>query len=60
MLIGSPYNLNNKSEDLPNAISIDNNIVSHVTSNKCLGVLLNEKLTFETHMSIHVKSCAMV
>ena len=39
MLIGSPHYLNNKSKDLPNAISIDNNIVSHVTSNKCLGVL---------------------
>ena len=41
MLIWSPYYLNNKSEDLPNAIAIDNlnNIVSHVTSNKCLGVL---------------------
>ena len=41
-------------------ISIDNNTVSHVTSDKCLGVLLNEKLTFEAHMSIYVKSRALV
>ena len=60
MPIGSPYNLNNKSEDLANAIFIDNNTVSHVTSDKCLGVLLYEKLTFEAHMSIYVKSRALV
>ena len=50
MLNRSTYNFNNKSNDLPDAISIDNNIVSHVTSNKCLGVLLDEKLSFETHI----------
>ena len=43
-------NLNNKSKDLPDAISIDNNIVSYVTSYKYLGVLIDEKLTFETHV----------
>ena len=48
-----------KSGDLPNAISIDNNLVSRVTSNKCLGVLLDEKLTFETHIEyISIKACA--
>ena len=35
MVVGSKYNLNTKSGDLPNAIFIDNNLVSHVTSNKC-------------------------
>ena len=59
MLIGSTYNLNNKSKDLPDSLSIDNNIVSHVTSNKCLGVLLDEKLKFETHIEcICKKACA--
>ena len=59
MLIGSRYNLNNKSKDLPDSLSIDKKIVSHVTSNKCLGVLLDEKLTFETHIKyICKKSCA--
>ena len=31
-------------------MSIENNIVSHVTSYKCLGNLLDEKLTFRTHI----------
>ena len=30
MLIGQTYNLNNKSKDLPDAISIDNDTVLHV------------------------------
>ena len=50
MVVGSTYNLNTKSGDLSNVISIDNNLVSRVPSNKCLGVLLDEKLTFETHI----------
>ena len=40
----------NKSGNLPNVISIDNNMVSHVASNICWGVLLDEKLTFDTHI----------
>jgi len=59
MVVGSTYNLNIKSGDLSNVISIDNNLVSRVPSNKCLGVLLNEKLTFETHIEyICKKACA--
>ena len=59
MLIGWTHNLNKKSKNLPAATSIDNNIVSRVTSNKCLGVLLDEKLTFETHTEyICRKACA--
>ena len=50
MVVGSTYNLNTKSEDLSNVISINNNLVSRVLSNKCLGVLLYEKLTFESHI----------
>ena len=61
MLTLSTYNSNNKSKDLPDALSIDNNIISHLTSNKCLGVLLDEKLTFETHIGyIYVKRHALV
>ena len=55
MVVGSTYNLNTKSEDLSNVISIDNNLVSRVPSNKCLGVVLDEKLTFELILSIYVK-----
>ena len=63
MVVGSTYNLKNnlntKSGDLSNVISIDNNLVSRVPSNKCLGVLLDEKLTFETHIEyICKKACA--
>ena len=51
--------LNTKSGDLSNVISIDNNLVSRVPSNKCLEVLLDEKLTFETHIEyICKKVCA--
>ena len=59
MVVGSTYNLNTKSGDLSNVISIDNNLVSRLPSNKCLGVLLDEKLTFETHSEYMCKkTCA--
>ena len=59
MVVGSTYNLNTKSGDLSNVISIDNNLVSRIPSNKCLGVLLVEKLTFETYIEyICKKACA--
>jgi len=51
--------LNTKSGDLSNLISIDNNLVSRVPSDKCLGVLLDEKITFETLIEcICEKACA--
>ena len=59
MVVGSTYNLNTKSGDLSNVISIDNNLVSLVPSNKCLGVLLDEKLTFETHIECICKKAYM-
>ena len=46
MVVGSTYNLNTKSGDLSTVISIDNKLDSRVPSNKCLGVLLDEKLTY--------------
>ena len=59
MVVGSTYNLNTKSGDLSNVISIDNNLVSRVTSNNCLGVLLDEKLTFEIYIEYTCKkACA--
>ena len=59
MVVASTYNLNTKSGDLSNVISNDINLVSRVPSNKCLGVLLDEKLTFETHIEyICKKACA--
>ena len=59
MVVGSTYNLNTKPRELSNVISIDSNLVLRVPSNKCLGVLLDEKLTFETHIDyICKKACA--
>ena len=59
MVVGSTYNLNTRSGDLSNVISIDDNLGSSVPSNKCLEVLLDEKLTFETHIEyICKKACA--
>ena len=47
--------MNTKSGDLSN----DNNLVSLVPSNKCLGVLLDGKRTFETHIEyVCKKACA--
>ena len=38
--------------------TLSRNLVSLVTSNKCLGVLLDEELTFETHIEyICKKAC---
>ena len=60
MLIRSTYNLTFNFQ-LNFHLSIDNNIVSHVTSNKRLGVLLDEKLKFETHIEyICKKACACI
>ena len=59
IVVGSTYNLNTKSGDLSNVISINNNLVSRVTFNKCLAVLLDEKFTFEIHIEyICTKACA--
>ena len=59
MVVESTHNLNTKSGELSNVISNGNNLVSRVPSNKCLGVLLDEKLTFETHIDyICKKACA--
>ena len=44
VVVGSTYNLNTKSGNLSNVIFIDNNLVSRIPSNKCLGVLLDEGL----------------
>ena len=59
MVVGSTYNLNTKPRELSNVISIDGNLVLRAPSKKCLGVLLDEKLTFETHIDyICKKACA--
>ena len=51
MVVGSTYNLNTKTGDLSNVIYVDKNLVLRIPSNKCLGVPLDEKLTFETYIA---------
>ena len=50
MVIGSKQNLINKIGDLHTSIVMNNNLVSPVVSNKCLGVDLDHKLTFHTYI----------
>ena len=50
MVIGSKQHLINKIGDLHTSIFMNNNLVSPVVSNKCLGVDLDHKLTFHTYI----------
>ena len=55
----SSNNVYTKCRELSNVISIDSIWFQRVPSNKCSGVLLDEKLTFETHNDyICKKACA--
>ena len=59
MIIGSKQNLTNKIGDLDPSIFMNNNPVSSVVSNKCLGVDLDDSLTFHTYIEkICKKNCA--
>ena len=53
MFVGSNYNIKNKVCNLP--ISIDNAPVLRVSSKKCLGVVLDEKLSWENHTEMICK-----
>ena len=55
MVIGSKQNLINKIGDLHTSIFMNNNLVSPVISNKCLGVDLDHKLTFHAYVEEIVK-----
>ena len=59
MVIGSKQNLINKTGDLHTSIFMNNNLVSPVISNKCLGDDLDHKLTFHTYIEeIFKKICS--
>ena len=53
MFVGSNYNIKNKVCNLP--ISINNVPVLRVSSQKCLGVILDEKLSWENHIEMMCK-----
>ena len=50
MVIGSRYNLNLKVSDLRSNVRISNNVVLPVSSQKCLGIYLDERLAFDAHI----------
>ena len=61
MIIGSKQNLNNKAGDLNSSITMNNNLLSSVVSNKCLGVDIDETLSFRIHIEdICKKICSGV
>ena len=58
---GSRYNLNHKVSDLRSNISINNNIVLSVFSQKCLGIYLDERLAFDAHIEdLFKKICSVI
>ena len=50
IVIGSKQNLTNKVGDSYNSIIMNNNVVSSVVSNKCLGVDLDDRLIFDINI----------
>ena len=61
MIIGSKQNLNNKAGDLNSSITMNNNLLSSVVSNKYLGVDIDETLRFRIYVEdICKKTCSGV
>ena len=50
MFIGSSYNLSNKSYEC--ALVVNNTPVSQTETHKCLGVQIDEKLTWDRHIDM--------
>ena len=47
MIIGSSYKLNNKVYDYP--VMLNSKVISRTDSFECLGVLIDEKLSWDLH-----------
>ena len=50
MLIGYSYTINNRANHSSTPIYMGNTVISGVTSQKCLGVYIDQKLTWEDHI----------
>jgi hypothetical protein len=50
IVIGSKQNLTNKVGGLYKSIIMNNNVISSVVSNKCLGIDLDDRLTFDINI----------
>ena len=55
MIIGSSYNLNNKVYDYP--VMLNSKVIPRTNSFECLGVLIDEKLSWDLHVD---KKCKKV
>ena len=61
MVIGSRYNLNLKVSDLRSNVRISNNVVLPVSSQKCFGIYLDERLAFDAHIEdLCKKICSVI
>ena len=50
MVIGSKTNLNSKVGNLRSSVTMNNKTLTSVTSNKCLGIDLDERLAFDIYI----------
>ena len=56
MFIGSSYNWNNKNTEHP--VVVNNIPVSRTDTHKCLGVQVNEKLSWDSHIDMICKKAS--
>ena len=56
MLIGSSYNLNNKNTEQP--VVVNNIPISRTDTHKCLGVQIDEKLSWDSHIDMICKKAS--
>ena len=56
MFIGSSYNLNNKNSEQP--VVVNNIPVSRTDTHKCLGVQMDEKLSWDSHIDMICKKAS--
>ena len=56
MFIGSSYNLNNKNTEQP--VVLTNIPVSRTDTHKCLGVQIDEKLSWDSHVDMICKKAS--
>ena len=56
MFIGSSYNLNNKNTEQP--VVVNNTPVSRADTHKCLGVHIDEKLSWDSHIDMICKKAS--
>ena len=59
MVIMSAQNLKTKASNMSGTVRKDNNIVSHVSSQKCLGVHFDQKIFLIFILKNYVKKCVL-